>query len=783
MVIVNKIILLAKANIRKTKGQTAVLAILFLIASAMLNIGLILALGFGNFFENTVEELNTSDTYFVVSGAIYNDEIEAYFQDSNEVSDFQMNDILFLGTTLEWNGEDFDWQASFWDKDETRNLNQWKYVGETLSNVPDNAIYVPYIYSLVGGYELGDELVLTVEGEELSFVVAGYIEAIYHDRMMLGDVFLVSSPQFQDLSERFDDAIIVSIAANGVENHARTITDLMELVDLSEVAGMPGFNSIFGIDQDAMAESRTGMAVTTAAMLIVFTVVVIAVCLLVIRFRISSSIEEDIQKIGSLQSVGYTSKQLNLSFVLQYASIAFLACLAGIVPAYLMLPAVSDMLAQQSGFLWIPDIDLVLNFVALAVLTCTVVAVAFLSARRVRKITPVQALRGGLATHNFKRNPLPLERSRLPLTLALSSKSVLQGLRQSLTLFMILAASSFVAVVAVVLYYNSAIDLSAFEQVPGIERSNAVVIFDPAEDTESLKAEVLAHEDVWKVQYMDSGPVAVEDVGTVGAIAMFDFTNRETQNVYEGIFPRYDNEIAIAGAISNATDLGIGDEILLGSDDIPFLITGLTQGMEAGVLTVYLTQDGMERVDSHFAQSVLHIYLNDGVDAAEFIEQMEEAYADIAFAFGDNDAAFAEGVSGFASILSAVGLAIVIIAGFVVILVLYFVLGATVIRQRRDLGIQKAIGYTTMKLMNQMSLSFTLPIILAAIAGSVLAALSFNTLMSIGMEGMGVMRSAYIINPSWVVATIFGMIALSYLTSLLITWRIRKVSAYELVTE
>ena len=779
----NKIILLAKANIRKTKGQTAVLAILFLIASAMLNIGLILALGFGNFFENTVEELSTADTYFVVSEAIYNDEIESYFQDSNEVSDFQMNDILFLGTTLEWNGEDFDWQASFWNKDETRNLNQWKYVGETLSNAPDNAIYVPYIYNLVGGYELGDELLLTVEEEELSFVVAGYIEAIYHDRMMLGDVFLVSSPQFQDLSQKFDDAGIVSIAANGIENHARTTSDLLELVDMSEVAGMPGFNTIMGFDQDIMAESRTGMAMLTAAMLIVFTVIVIAVCLLVIRFRISSSIEEDIQKIGSLQSVGYTSKQLNLSFVLQYASIAFLACLAGVVPAYLMLPAVGDILAQQSGFLWVPGVDLVLNLVALVALTFVVAVIAFLSARRVRKITPVQALRGGLATHNFKRNYLPLERSRLPLTLALSSKSVLQGLRQSLTLFMILAASSFVAVVAVVLYYNSAIDLSAFEQVPGIERSNAIIVFDPAEDTDFLKDEILAHDDVWNAQYIDGTQISVEDIGTVNAVAMADLSGRVTQNVYEGIFPRYDNEIAIAGVLSNMTGLGIGDEILLGSDDMPFLITGLTQGMEAGVLTVYLTQDAAERIDSSFAQSVLHIYLNDGVDAAEFVQEMEKVYADGTFGFGDNDAAFAEGVSGFASILSAVGLAIVIIAGFVVVLVLYFVLGATVIRQRRDLGIQKAIGYTTMKLMNQMSLSFTLPIILAAIVGSVLAALSFNTLMSIGMEGMGVMRSVYIVNPVWVAATICGMIALSYLTSLLITWRIRKVPAYELVTE
>ena len=779
----NKIALLAKANIRKTKGQTAVLVILFLIASAMLNMGLIMMFGFGNFFDRTAEELNTSDAYFVLPEPLFNDEIETFLQNHSEIYEFQINRGLNVPATFDWRDESAVISLSIWDKDEARELTQWKYVGERLSPAPANAIYVPYTFELVGGYELGDELTLTVDTQDFSFTIAGYTECVYQDRMFLGDVLFIPSQQFQELSLELADSRTVLIFANGVENYAQTITEITELASMPADDSTDMRDFIFGTNFAAMENARLGMPAMTSTMLTVFTVVIVAVCLLVIRFRISNSIEEDIQKIGSLQSVGYTSKQIAFSLVFQYAAIAFLACLAGIIPAYIMLPTVSDVLAQQSGLLWRPEFEPFINLATLAALTFVVVAAAFITARKTRKISPVQALRGGITTHNFKRNYIPLERSRLPLTLALSAKSVLQGLRQSVTLLIILAATSFTAVVAITLFYNAAINLTAFEEVPGFERANAWIAFDPSEDTDFLKREVAAHSDVWKAQYVDNTTIHVEDIGTAGAIVMDDFDTKITRNVYEGIFPRYGNEIAIAGLISNMTGLSIGDEILIGTDAQPYLITGLTQGMEAGPLTVYLTQDGMQRVNPDFAQGLLMIYLSDGVDAAEFVHEMEDRYEEKAVFVADGDAVFAEGVSGFASIISAVGMAIVIIAGFVIVLVLYFVLGSTVLRHRRDLGIQKAIGYTTTSLMNQMSLGFTLPITLGAVIGSILGAISFNSLMSIGMASMGVMRAAYIINPAWIIATACGMIVLSYATSLLITWRIRKVSALALVTE
>jgi putative ABC transport system permease protein len=137
----------------------------------------------------------------------------------------------------------------------------------------------------------------------------------------------------------------------------------------------------------------------------------------------------------------------------------------------------------------------------------------------------------------------------------------------------------------------------------------------------------------------------------------------------------------------------------------------------------------------------------------------------------------------YSSIVCKVGVAMLVVTVLVVMLVLYFVINALVIRKKHELGIQKAVGFTTFQLMNQLSLGFLPPIITGILLGSLLGMTQTNALMSIAQRGMGVMRAHYIITPLWIALFGVAIVILSYLTSMLITYRIRKISAYQLVSE
>jgi len=76
-----------------------------------------------------------------------------------------------------------------------------------------------------------------------------------------------------------------------------------------------------------------------------------------------------------------------------------------------------------------------------------------------------------------------------------------------------------------------------------------------------------------------------------------------------------------------------------------------------------------------------------------------------------------------------------------------------------------------------------IPIGFGIAAGCLQGAALTNVIMSIAQRSMGVMKVNYIVDPLWIIGCGIVILLLSYGASMLITWRIRKISAYALVTE
>lgn len=164
-----------------------------------------------------------------------------------------------------------------------------------------------------------------------------------------------------------------------------------------------------------------------AVMIVAFAFIIVAVCLIVVRFRIGNSIEDDMTKIGSLKALGYTSRQIVLSIVMQFVLIALAASIFGILLSYMATPVLSDLFAQQSGVKWIQGFDPSISIITLGLII--VVVIACITARKINRLNPIVALRGGIVTHNFKKNHLPLEKTRGNVPFLLVIKNLLQNKR------------------------------------------------------------------------------------------------------------------------------------------------------------------------------------------------------------------------------------------------------------------------------------------------------------------------------------------------------------------
>ena len=63
----------------------------------------------------------------------------------------------------------------------------------------------------------------------------------------------------------------------------------------------------------------------------------------------------------------------------------------------------------------------------------------------------------------------------------------------------------------------------------------------------------------------------------------------------------------------------------------------------------------------------------------------------------------------------AIMLMVLIITVIVVVMILYLVIKTMIIKRKKEFGVMKAIGYSTIQLMNQISISF-LPVIITGVA-------------------------------------------------------------------
>ena len=169
---------------------------------------------------------------------------------------------------------------------------------------------------------------------------------------------------------------------------------------------------IFDFIYDNAKQARTMVPMIAGIVVTAFAAILLAVSMIVIRFRIVNSIEEGMTNIGAQKAVGYRNAQIVSSVVIQFACIAVVGGVAGTALAQAVIPAVMKILEPVTGLVWNPGFDMGTAAIALCSVLLTVSLISFLSARRINKLHPLIALRGGITTHSFKKNALPLDTAR-----------------------------------------------------------------------------------------------------------------------------------------------------------------------------------------------------------------------------------------------------------------------------------------------------------------------------------------------------------------------------------
>ena len=260
--------------------------------------------------------------------------------------------------------------------------------------------------------------------------------------------------------------------------------------------------------------------------------------------------------------------------------------------------------------------------------------------------------------------------------------------------------------------------------------------------------------------------------------------------VTEGRAPVRDNEALIGVNLAKTMDLDIGDELVVdGADgeERRFVVCGLLSAMfNAGNGTI-LTYDGVRDLAGNEADASdreRQYVLADPEKADEARAALEERFGDAVDARPSGMFSDTEGMIGLIQqLFSLMGYAMAAVAAALVFLAVSLIIGRMFTAERHDLGVYRALGFTSQALRLQFALRFFLVALGGCAAGATVTALGGSWLMGQLFGLFGVSKFAIDTNPLMVGGLTLGLAALFLVAAYVSARKVKRVDVRELVAE
>lgn len=775
-----KSFLIARSNIRKSKGQTASILILILLAAFMMNLWLMLSMDYKQNFDRYHDKFNAE--HFTLAADGNSDEFQSFLSQALEsdsrTAEYRLNNCMHSNVTFPYNGGELSSWCVFLDKQTalTRSIGKVEIVEEGAFT---SGVYLPMLYK-TNDISVGKPIEISIGSHKEIYTVCGFFNSIMmgsHNCVMTEIV--LTDDKYKEL-ENNRYATSATLCSVRLKDKSESLSYEGSLK--SAVSKYQPNITIVSNNYNIVSQSRYISQMICSGIISAMAFFVLLIAIVVIVSNIINYIQVNIKNLGVLKAQGYTSKQLICSLLLQFLSLTFIASIIGIGISYLLFPAINTMMIAQTGipyemrFLPMPIV------ISLAVLGGTVALAVWLASRRIKKIEPIAALRSGIQTHNFKSNHVPLEKTKAPLNLALALKTTFSGLKLNITVCITMLVISLVVVFSGLMTKNVIMDMQPFADLIVGETADSSIIVQ-AETEDDFLYEMNKDSRVEKIYLYTSLNVSHTGGAELMATICDDFSKVNNQSVvFEGRFPKYDNEIAIAAKYANENAFKVGDEIEITANGKheKYLICGFTQISNNLGRDCLFTRAGYERLGT-LTNISYYLNLSRGTNIDDFNSEVAQTFTDRVNTTV-NIQSIMESTGGvYVSLMTIIVIVILVLSAIIIIFVLYLLVRTMLNNKIRDYGIMKALGFTASQLIVQTALSFMPAMIVSTVVGLTLCSLIINPLTALFLSGIGIVKCTFTVPIGFIVAAGIGLVLFAFATVCLLSLRIRRIAPKELL--
>ena len=484
-----RLFVIAKNNMKKQKGDMITFFILTFLAALLIFDAACALMGMGKVLDERFRQVNGA--HFLL-----------FSHDTPEEKECIKKAITEQECIIDYEGSPCIIMIADHKNASKKEYSQYKFIAGSFEHEPKymNSIKGKGVYkendillslNMQTSYKIGDTIQIKLGEHVYDLNVAGYVEDPYFCSTINLTVYytLMSDKMMEKMKENDPELVGAYIENKGVMDETylssdystsdleKAVTDRYKdlLAPYMEQHPERTYTDYLCVNWQMMRGGSQFVPMIIMAVMLLFAVIVIIIAVIIISFSIKNFIQRNMKNTGILEAAGYTVSELRAALSFQIVSLSFLGALVGTAAGVVTFGMYADVLTIAVGLTWNQGVNIAAIVMTVIVPTFVVFLVSRAASLTYKKISVLDALRGGISAHNFRKNRFSFERTPLPVSLVISLKETFGAFGRNLTMALIVAVITISLLIGFGMYENFGADPANIIRLFGFENATAVI--------------------------------------------------------------------------------------------------------------------------------------------------------------------------------------------------------------------------------------------------------------------------------------------------------------------
>ena len=384
-----------KKDLMRSKTMNIILFLFIILASTFVASGLnnVISVinGMNYFYEQALSDM--SDYIYMFNAGKDDSQMRKVLDEAKSVEAYEY-DTYFAYDEYVKNeaGEKLDWNGSIMiESPESTYIKLFDKDNNVITDIKKGHIYLSKKFMNKFDVKDGDKIYLKLGNKDREYIVDGPLkDAVLGSEISGGYRFYMNGA---DAQEFFDLADAESKTSQCVYIKSSDIEALSS--ETLDIEGNQG-----GYPKSVLTLTRL------VELMVAFIIVILSICLIIVsfvilKFSIGFTIQDDFREIGVMKAIGIRNFKIRTLYLVKYIAMSLLGAVIGLLISYpfgeFLMKSVSENMVLGNSY------GNLVNIVGAILVFAIIMWMAFFSTGKVKKMTPVDAIRSGETGERFKK--------------------------------------------------------------------------------------------------------------------------------------------------------------------------------------------------------------------------------------------------------------------------------------------------------------------------------------------------------------------------------------------